>query len=61
MTMDESNAGFDVEIAPSSNGNLRDYYVKVTDFTKLEVGQSYNIEVSSDINIINTFNLSLIV
>ena len=52
-------AWFEVEIAPSSNGNLRGYYVKVTDFTQLEVDQSYNIEVSSDINIINTFNLLL--
>ena len=60
VTTDESGAGFDVEIAPSSNGNFRDYYVTVTDFTQLEVDKSYKIKVSSNINIINTLNLLLV-
>ena len=44
--MDDSDAGFEVEIAPTSVGNVRDYYVTVTDFTKLTENMVYNITVS---------------
>ena len=44
--MDDSDARFAVEIAPTSEGNSRDYYVTVTDFTKLVENMVYNITVS---------------
>ena len=40
-----SEGEFDVEIAPSSGGNMRDYYIKVDDFNKLEQGNTYTIQV----------------
>ncbi len=44
--MDNSGAGFTVEIAPSSVGNTQDYYIKVGDFSRLDENEIYTIEVS---------------
>ncbi|XP_072037582.1 cadherin-23-like [Amphiura filiformis] len=43
--IDNSGAGFSVEIAPSSVGNMRDYYIKVGDFSKLVPDMTYTIQV----------------
>ncbi|XP_072039294.1 cadherin-23-like [Amphiura filiformis] len=43
--IDDSGAGFSVEIAPSSAGSTKDYYIKVGDFSKLVPDMTYTIQV----------------
>ena len=45
--MDDLGAGFAAEIAPSSVGSNRDYYIKVADFSELDLGTTYTIQVNN--------------
>ncbi len=59
--MDNSGAGFTVEIAPSSVGNTQDYYIKVDDFSQLDANEIYTIEVSSCFILISMLHSHIIV